>query len=298
MVNVLKQSFRGLLNNWKIVLVIYLLSLIVSLLVARPFYVTILTEANGTVALDALIPKFDFMIFSDFINQSIKAFRPFLSFTAIVFVFFGLVYTFLSGGILDIFESGVFDSISFFQNSLKFFGKFLVILIFELILIIIAICFAGIFFFIFASIAEGGTERTYFYAMLPPLILLIYFLSVAFLSAEYARISIFKTDNKTWSSFLNSIGFVIRKPLTLGLFWLICVIGIVISLFYLGIDSFIGMSSGLTIFIMFLVQQLVIFGRAFLKLLHTGAAFKYYTSINFESSKIDPFANSIEPVVV
>lgn len=287
MINIFSKTFLNLFKKPLLVLFLYLVGFVFAMLVARPFYVTFLNEANTSVALDKLISDFDFMIFTDFFHQGQKAFRPFLPLIFTLGIVYLLLNTFFSGGILDATEQDKFRFPRFFEASAKHFGRFAFLLVFLFIFLMVLVSLAGMFFFIFAAVAEGGSEKDYILWMIPPVLILVYFVGFVVIIGDYARVMLFQLPILTpYNAFWKAFTYIFKRPSAIALFWLIIVLGIILSVVYLGIDSLIGMHAGLTIFIMFLVQQVFVFGRTFLKISTQVAAKNYLEARPVELEKV------------
>ncbi len=277
MIKIFSKTFLDLFKKPLLVLFLYLVGFVLAMLIARPFYVTFLNEANTSVALDKLIADFDFMIFTDFFHQSQKAFQPFLPLVFTLGIVYLLLNTFFSGGILDASEQDKFKFPRFFEASAQHFGRFALLLVFLFIFLLVLASFAGMFFFIFAAVAEGGSEKDYILWMIPPVLILLYFIGFVVVMGDYGRVILFKSRKVTpYSAFWKAFSYIYKRPSAIALFWLFIVLGIILSVVYLGIDSLMGMHSGLTIFIMFLVQQVFVFARTLLKIGTQVAAKNYF----------------------
>ncbi|MCP9753974.1 hypothetical protein EGI26_02205 [Lacihabitans sp. CCS-44] len=257
------------------------------MLVARPFYVTFLNEANTSVAMDKLITDFDFMIFTDFFHQSQKAFKPFVPLVFMLGLGYLLLNTFFAGGVLDAADQEKNSMPRFLEASAKHFRRFALLLVFLFIFLMALVALAGMFFFIFAAIAEGGTEKDYILWMIPPVFILLYFVGFVLVMGDYARVMLFKSQTLTpYSAFWKAFSYIFKRPTAIALFWVIIVLGVILSVVYLGVDSLIGMHSGLTIFAMFLVQQIFVFARTFLKISTQIAAKNYFEERPIELEKV------------
>lgn len=287
MLKILTKSFNQISQKLLLVLFLYAVGFVLAMLVSRPFYVTFLNEANTSVALDKLIADFDFMIFTDFFHQSEKAFKPFLPLIFTLGIVYLLLNTFFAGGILDATEQDKFSFPRFFEASAQHFGRFSMLLVFLFIFLMVLVSLAGMFFFIFAAIAEGGSEKDYILWMIPPVLILIYFVGFVVIMGDYGRVMLFKLPTLTpYSAFWKAFSYIFKRPTAIALFWFIIVLGIILSVVYLGIDSLIGMHSGFTIFVMFLVQQVFVFGRTFLKISTQIAAKNYFEAKPVELEKV------------
>jgi hypothetical protein len=287
MLKILLKSFHQISQKPLLVFFLYAVGFVLAMLVARPFYVTFLNEANTSVALDKLIADFDFMIFIDFFHQSQKAFRPFVPLVFVLGLVYLLLNTFFAGGVLDTTEREKFTIPRFFVASAQHFGRFAMLLVFLFIFLMGLVSLAGMFFFIFAAIAEGGSEKEYILWMIPPVIILVYFVSFVLVLGDYARVMLFKSQSLTaYKAFWKSFSYIFKRPATIALFWVIIVLVIILSLVYLGVDSLIGMHSGFTIFVMFLVQQAFVFARTFLKIATQITAKNYFEAWPVELEKV------------
>ncbi|MDP1815944.1 MAG: hypothetical protein Q8K92_15965 [Leadbetterella sp.] len=295
MLRIITKSFNQIAQKPLLVFFMYAVGFVMAMLVARPFYVTFLNEANTSVALDKLIADFDFMIFTDFFHQSQKAFQPFLPLVFTLGIVYLLLNTFFAGGILDAPEQEKFKFPRFFEASAQHFARFAMLLVFLFIFLMVLVSLAGMFFFIFAVIVEGGSEKDYILWMIPPVLILVYFVGFVVIMGDYGRVMLFKSPTLTpYGAFWKAFSYIFKWPSAIALFWMIIVLGIILSVVYLSIDSLIGMHSGLTIFLMFLVQQVFVFGRTFLKISTQVAAKNYFEARPIELEKVIVVAETAE----
>jgi hypothetical protein len=278
MFQVFLKSLRQLFDKWPMILMFYLVGLVMSLIVARPFYVTFLEEANFSTELDILIKQFDFMVFTDFLRTSGKAFKPFVSLTAFLGLITLVINNFFDGGLLNTWKKEQFNFSDFFAACTSTFGKFLWVLFYSFVSLLVFVSLSGMFFFIFAAIAEGGSEREYILWMIPPCLILLYLISFIIVQNQYTKVIIFENPKvSAWQAFGKAFSFVLSRPQPLFLFWMIGLLGVLTYLLYLALDSWIGMHSGLTIFFMFVIQQLLVLIRTYLKTLKLWSAANYYS---------------------
>ncbi len=188
MIKTIHISLKQLLSKYQLVVLYYLIVLVLGMLIARPAYITLINEANKSIALDTLIADFDFMIFTDFMHQSWKAFRPLVSLLAVLVFLFFLISNFYQGGLLHTIALAKFRFVDFFEGGLKHWGKFLMLSVYSFIFLVVLVAFSGMFFFIFAAIAEGGNERTYILSMIPPVLILGIFISFVWVQNQYAKV--------------------------------------------------------------------------------------------------------------
>jgi hypothetical protein len=288
MFKIITQSFFQLRKKPLLVFYLFGLNFLMALVIARPFYVTILNEANGSVALDDLLASFNFMIFTDFLHQSQKAFRPFLPMIFAMGMAYVGLYTFFSGGILATFKEEKFDFGLFFEASIRHFLRFALLLFYLIVFLLALLAFSGMFFFIFAAIAEGGTEKDYFFAMLPPLVLLGFFVAFVMVVGLYARVMLFSSASlSVYAAFWKSFAYVFKRPVTIAIFAIISGFGVVLWFLYLVVDSQVNTPSSWAIMGMFLVQQLMIFARVFFKTSMLLTAQNFFESKPISLEKAD-----------
>ena len=260
-----------------LLLFIYIVGFTLAFVVARPFYLTLLSETNGSMGLDVLVSKFSFMYFSDFLSVSGKALKPFQSLILLI----GAIYIFLniyfSGGILDSFKNKSFNFSSFFSSCTNYFGRFILLYVYSFWLLIILLGLTYLLFSIFVRFASGGNERTYFFALLPPLAIMLQLIGFVIVQNDYGKVIIGQNPSlKPSEAFWNSMIFIWRNPSTLIAFWIIVFAGLLSAIMYLLLDNSIGMHSGITIFVMFIIQQLFVFFRTFLKVLTLAYANEFF----------------------
>lgn len=258
---------------------IYVIGFVLAFVVALPFYSTLISEANGSMGLDILVSKFDFMYFSDFLRVSGKAFKHFLGLIFLLGVIYIFLNIYFSGGILDSLKNKSFKFSRFFSACNIYFVRFTLLYGFTFLLLLIFFGISCFFFFLFTRLAQGGNERTYFFAMLSPIGIMLNLIGFVMVQNDYGKVILVENPSiKPAVAFWKSIGFVWRNPSTLAAFWIIVFVGFLFALVYLCLDSIIGMHSGITIFVMFVIQQLLVFSRTFLKILTLGYAIEFYSS--------------------
>lgn len=277
--SILGKALKAVSQKWQVVLIMYLTGLILVALPLWKFYAILQGEAGHSMALNELVPDFRYMIFSDFMRQSGKAFRPVLAYGALFGFLGSLIYSFLSGGAIGQWmnHGQRFSLRAFLQDASRLFWKYLLLLILLGILLFVFFLVCGIFYFIFVLLAEGSSERGYVLWLLPPTFLLGYLMSFGLVLGFYAKVMLYLERNlKTIDAFWKAFSYVYHRQQTVFLFWLISICGLVLSMLYLQIDKHLGMISPITIWIMLLVQQLTVFLRFFIKNWNYATAVHYF----------------------
>lgn len=301
MLKILQINFQKLVFNWKMVLVIFGINLTLGFIFARPFYSTIKSQAKQSLEFEKLTKDFDFTVISDFMNKSGDSLAPFSSLILVLGLVYMLLNTFFAGGILNELKNsdGKFIVGEFLKSASRYFGKFSIILLIELVLITVIIFSIGLFYFIFASIAEGGSEKEYILWMIPPTLILILVISMAINFSDYGKVAIYQNNElSAWDGFWAGVGFTFKHfTKTMGLLFMVLLLALVLFFVYSFISNIIGASSGFAVFLLFLLQQAFVFGRIFLKTLTLGNALTLYESNEVRASSNELRVTSSEASV-
>lgn len=277
MLTILSQAFKRTAKNWKAVLTIFLVNVLMSLILVRPFYVTLKAESNNSIEFDKLLSGFDFTVFFDFMNKNGHALKPFWPLGAVLAFIYLILNIFFSGGILNQLSlREPFRLGDFLKSSAHYFGRFSLLFLIEFVVIIVLLIISIIFLGLFGMMADGGTEITYVLWLTPPFLIMVFLMSLVLNIANYAKVLLYKYEELgIWNGFLKATGYVFSNFKTMRIFWAVVLLAILLLLLYLLIESIIGMTSAVTIVIMFIIQQGFIFARVFLKTWLLSNAFEY-----------------------
>jgi hypothetical protein len=196
---------------------------------------------------------------------------------------------FLHGGILAVLKSrGITgDSESrgtrfapvFFQGAGKYFGRFFRLAIYSLLLWIVLGIIYYLLDLVLKSFTAGGTNETAIlvrYVARPVIILILYFLIR--MIGDYARIMIVVEDSKAvFRSLFLAIQFVFRNFFrTIILYYLVLITGVAIFAAYWIVQKMIPTQTLLPILLAFLVGQIFILSRGWLKIVLQAAQLHFY----------------------
>ncbi|GAB3694119.1 hypothetical protein GCM10027592_14720 [Spirosoma flavus] len=280
----LLTSLRQTLGSFRLLWLIYGITLVLGLVAALPFYSTFNVETQNSLAFQELLSGFDYTVFSDFWHRSKPAIRPLIS----VGRWLGLLYLFLSvffaGGILLRFaQPNVrFNVDTFWQGCTHYVGRFMRLLGVTFLFAVIS----GSIWLIIGSLVGYGmsndvTEQGQlwigvvffaFFALTVTLVLCI---------NDYAKVILFREDqHSALRAFGLALRLVLRHPgKTYGLYLLLILIGTGLFGIYFLLDSVVLMSGWLTILLMFVIQQTLVFARVGLKVWALGTAYHVYGSL-------------------
>lgn len=268
-------------RSLKLTTMIYVLNLLFALALAIPFYGVITNAAHGSLQVNKLLTNFDFTAIQEFMDSAKGSISLLFKTGVWLAILYLLLNIFLAGGILKTLDNeAVFERKEFFANGSKFFFRFLRLTLYFIIIhvLVILIIYLPLSLIINILWKNAESEKALFYAVISGaglhLIIFIYLQIVA----HYTRFMLITEDSTQILKKLRaSVIFVSRKLLSTYPLYLLLLAGFVLLIFvFKFLSGTIGMTTGFTIFIMFLVQQLFIWSRIWLKIWIYGSQLEYY----------------------
>lgn len=285
--NILKAyttGFKSAGRTWKMTTLIYVIILILGIIITLPFLGELKRNAGNSMAIHNLLEGYDFTVFVEFFNEAAMNLGQFIRqglWVAFLFIFISML---LTGGILHIFsdKSFPFTIERFFSGCTRYFFRFFKLSMYMLVpsILISTIIFLIIFLVSAGSYSNIGSEKSIFYIVFIGLcfwlLVMIYFVMIA----DYARFYLVKYDSsKVLRSLWESVKFVSRNIIfTYGLYLFLLVVPVVLIYIFSLLSNIIGMSSGLTIFVMFILQQIFIWSRVYTRVWTFASQMDYYYS--------------------
>ena len=259
-------------NKTKILFVLYFIAFIFALTAALSFKSAISKDAGSSLALLSLLKDFDFTTYSNFMHLFRNTISPLVNAAIFLGAFYTIFSIFFSGGIISAFiNQGTGSSLSkFWADSWTYLSRFFRLFIYILILqIIVALLVYFPLGAIIGSISSSiQSEATYFYIVLTGVIIHLFLITILVLVSDYAKIMMVNDEaNRPFKTMLKAFAYLLKHFFSVyGLNILFILTGVLLFIIYFFLDDKIGMTSGFTIFIMFLIQQLFIISRLFLKI--------------------------------
>ncbi|GAB3541151.1 hypothetical protein [Spirosoma fluminis] len=281
---VLSSTFRQTLTALRLLWLMYGVTLVLGLLAAIPFYNTLKAEGQSSLAFLNLLDGFDYTVYSDFIHQSGKTIDPLLS----VGRWLGVLYVFLSlffaGGVLVCFAQpqGRVNAGIFWQACSHYVGRFARL---AGVTVLFLVAGAGVWLIIGTLagvlLSDTLTERGLFWIGAAFFGLFVSTATLVLCISDYAKVLMFREDEPNAFRAFGQAGRLVLRNLrkTYGLYWFFLLIGAGLLSLYLLLDATILMNGWLTIFLMFLIQQALVFARIGLKVWALGAAYCIYTTL-------------------
>ena len=271
----------------KILFVLYFITFIFALIAALSLKNAILNDAGSSLALFSMLKDFDYTTYSNFMHLFRNTISPIFKVAVFLSVFYTIFSVFFSGGIISAFknQSKASSLSKFWADSWTYLSRFFRLFIYILITQIIV---ALLVFFPIAAIISSisssiQSEATYFYIAITGVIIYLFLLTIIILISDYAKIMMINDEAlRPFRTMFRSFGYVFKHFFSVyGLNVLFIITGIILFLIYFFFADKIGMTTGFTIFIMFLIQQMFIICRLFLKISVYGGEVTLVNKINY-----------------
>lgn len=234
------------------------------------------------------LKTFDMNIFFEVITHHGKEIHTLISFVVLILIGHLFVSIFLNGGILFTLVRNTKSRDNkrlapiFFGGGGKFFGRFFRLLIYSLILWFAVIIAVSLLHMILISFTEGNpNEALLFYLILVQVAVALFLVFMVKMIMDYARIKIVVEDSSNvFLSLFQAMGFVFRKwRKTLAIYYLFMLTGAAIFIIYWLVQKIVKTHSMLPILIAFLIGQIFILSRGWLKVALQAAQIDYFQSV-------------------
>jgi hypothetical protein len=268
---ILLTSLRNVFYNFKFVFLLWGTNVFAAFIVSMPIYY-IINDHLGNSAIGEFVSD-EFSIFwlnqFRFIYSSNLAGIPLVLISTLIA--YMLVQTFFVGGIISIFnQPSKNHSVDFFYGSVKYWYRFTKVMFTSLIFFVIAFLFndlLGNFIgYIFAN-----TENEFLDMILRSLryIILIFLIGIVTIISDYVRVSIVVGDKQdVLKVIFDTIKFIKENfSITFSVFFVVAVLGALGSIIYNIISGTIARSPFYFLIISFIIQQLLIIFRFFVRML-------------------------------
>ncbi|HCT30634.1 MAG TPA: hypothetical protein DIW31_07835 [Bacteroidales bacterium] len=263
---------------------IYSINLILALLVIFPLLSFLKAGFGNSMLPDAMLKGFDFTSFTEFL-RSVKGMSNNIVQARWMILFYFVVSIFFAGGMLFVFAKSEKFSIKTFLNGcvhyfFRFFKLFFYMLIFNLLdTLVVYLPLSLIINGVSDSVAS---EASLFYIVLFGVLIHLVLFIILQMIAYYTKIRIVSEDSrKVFRSIFKSIKFVFKNFIsTFSLFLLQLVVPILLIVVILFLNNTIGMTSAITILIMFILQQMFVFSRVFVRMWIYASQFILYSEHN------------------
>lgn len=287
---VLKSYSQGIKRatvEGKLVWLLWLANVLFASLIYFQFSGTLNRILSRSAAAENFLKTFDINTFFELMAHNGKEINTIISSALLLMIGYIFASVFLNGGILHTLlhpektkEKRRFAPL-FFQGAGKFFGRFLRLLIYSLILWMGVIIVNLILHIILTPITKGGTnEPLMFYLGLVRVVIALLLVFLVKMIADYARIKIVMEDSRlVFRSLFQALGFVFRKlGSTLAIYYLFVLTAAVIFILYWLVQKVVKTHSLLPILIAFIIGQIFILSRGWIRVGLQAAQMNYFQS--------------------
>ena len=235
---------------------------------------------------------FDFETFFELIIHEGEAWHWIFYVAFILAFLYYWVSLFLHGGILVMLKArGITGELkgrdprfapAFFQGAGKYFGRFFRLTIYSLL---VWLGFGVLYFVLNLALklleAGGTNEQAIFYLFWVRVIIILFLYFLVRMICDYARIRIVAEDSKAvFGSLIQAIRFVFRNFFkTSILYYLVLITGLAIFGIYWIVQKMVPTQTLLLILVAFLIGQIFILSRGWLKIALQAAQLHFYTYI-------------------
>ena len=291
----------------KMVLFLFMINLLFSLILAVPMYNSLKSSLCASDAGNRMAESFDYIWWEEFRDEAKgleTTFTPsiigkgailtnlesliqmrFFSAPPIL-IGFGLLYiilhTFLAGGILSTFNQDEprFAVKEFLQGAGSHFLRFFALMLFSWLFLFIISAFLrnALLPIIYNISSDSYSEVIPFLLTLALSAITLFLLLFVQMVFDYARIKVVLEDEKNvLKATGKAFSFVFKHPIsTFGLFYLIFLLNIAVTVIYILVKEIIPQSDVLTVLAAFLFQQLFIFALIWIRCLLYASQWELY----------------------
>ena len=270
----LRSIARGLQNGLRLpglLLTLYVINLAVALPGAMVFRSLLRSTFGDSMAIERFLDGFDYTAYQDFLTQAGPALGTFFMGLFWILMAYMLVSTLIAGGILSIAaqKPPKFSLGEFFGGCGRFFGRFFrLFVIFALVILVIMAVVGAILAGVFSLATENADSE----------VLLVIWgvlvgsvgvgvLGFLLVTLDYAKVVTVRFDGRSMIKATGqAFGFVFRHLFSVKLSILLIVLVLAAgTAAYLWIASEVGMDSDLALAVVFVVQQVYVLFRIYLR---------------------------------
>ncbi len=284
--NVLKSYFNGLKTAWnskRMTALLYILLLIFSFVVVIPFFGILKKETGFSMSVYPLLKDFDLTVYSDFIQHSGKAIKPFVSigiWLSVFYLFFGV---FLSGGIIHIIydEENNFSLKEFFAGCGNYVLPFFRLTFFSFLVqaVIALIIYVPLFAYLDSLSETAESEITLVYTFITGAAIHLILAAIVMLITDYAKIMMVVNESrKAFVSFWLSFKFFLKYFFkVIFLYILLLVFPVLALIAYFIFSQHFTIVSKSSFLIVVTVQQVFVLFRLWFKIWFYGSEISFLT---------------------
>ncbi len=269
--NILKLGIRAVVNNRQIVILLWSFNAVSALILSLPIYYLLDDNLRYSMMSSELSGSFQYIWFQQFLKSYSSNIGeiPFVFYSMVGF--YALIQTFFLGGLISIFNSPKKNHIvDFFYGGVKYWLRFTRIVIISLLFFYLAFKindYSGDLITWVYRDSENALMEFIFRAL--RYIVLVFLIGVVTIVSDYSKVSLaVKDTHKAIKEIYNTLIFL-RKNFTkvFIVFLIVAVIGALGSILYNLIGRFIPRTPYYYLILLFIIQQMLIIFRLFVRML-------------------------------
>ena len=284
----IRTGLKKVNSNLHFIGLLWVLNIAFAMILSMTLFRLLNADLSGSLTGDSLLQGFEYRWYQEFFFKYRTTLEMFTNTLTIVGSIFILIQSFLLGGILTVLNSGERKTlfIDFFYGGVRYFYRFFKVLLLSMVF------YVGLFF-----INRWGTAATenllgasesealrisvivLRYVLLA---LIFFFLNIIF---DYTKIRIVvHEETKILREWWRAVKFTVSHPgPTIGLFVLLFLLGAgIFGIYYFSEDIFQPLSSYGMIFLVFVLHQIYIAARLWLRMMFYASQLALWKEINAE----------------
>jgi hypothetical protein len=269
----------------RMVVLLYCINFALAAILALTLRSIISSMVGDSMALQNLIKDFDYTVYTDFMFKHGAKVYVLTSQVVWLILFYMLFNTLLGGGIISIVHSPDqrFSLRRFFEGCGTYFMRFLgLLVIFGLVLFLVGALLSVILGAIHTGLTGSSVSEVLPITLGVILILVFLFvLMLIVLMADYAKIATVVNDiPSVFRASWTGVKFVSRNFFrAVGLQIIIVIVGILGIVAYLTLENQIGMATPMTVFLMFIIQQISVGFKCWTRVLTFASETTFFAGV-------------------
>ena len=295
------QGMRQGLKAPGLLLTLYLFNLAAALPVALVFRNILKSGFGNSMAIERFIEGFDYAVYQDFLTQAGPAMGAFGSLVFWVLLGYVFVSTLIAGGVLTIVggESEKFSLGTFFAGCGRYIGRFFrLFLIFAALLSVTMLVVGAILAAIFSAATQNATsEVTLVVWGLIVGSIAVTVLGLLIVALDFAKIATVRLDLRSMLKATGqSLAFIIRRLFSVVVAVILVLVTLAIgTVLYFWAASAIGMDSLWALAVVFVIQQLYVIFRIYLRVALYGSEWALHARLTPSPEQASAAPVSVAP---
>jgi hypothetical protein len=271
------HGLAGATRRPKLTAVLWLMNLVFALPAFFIFRASLSGTLGNSLAADGLLKKIDMNVIFEFLTSSGVVLGQVVTAVLVLIILHVLAYIFALGGILNTLapeaQGQRFGQV-FFGGGGRFYGRFFRLVVYSIVLWVpVIVIFLAVNALLKLAANDPVHEQLALAMMVIRVLVLLFLVYFIEMILDYARIKIALTDSRqVFRSLVGAARFVLSRPLkTVFLYYLLGLTGWAAFAVYFALQSTFSKTSAVAVILGFLIAQLFIASRAWLRVAYQAA---------------------------